>query len=170
MLRHTNQWLEADCHVTNKYNWTTSNWVAGQFYWIAVLPCWESVLCYARFSPLYRDLWQLGMRLDCYGETDRSTVWCKLTGQLLLLLLLLLLLSRVKWPETQFRLATGFTGLLQLVTTSNYNRFTDSHILHFTIARDESSTFSLRVATQRLSAMGAPTLPTPPSEAAQQQK
>jgi hypothetical protein len=47
-----------------------------------------------------------------------------------------------------------FIELLQNVTTSNYNRFTMSHTLQFTLARAKSSTSSLGVATQRLPTIG----------------
>jgi hypothetical protein len=58
-------------------------------------------------------------------------------------------------------LAIEFTGHLQLVTTSNYSRFTNSHTLQFSTVRARS-TFSRGVAKQRLSTMGIPPPPTPP--------
>jgi hypothetical protein len=43
-----------------------------------------------------------------------------------------MILSRVKWLDTGFGLVIRFIGLLQTVTTSNCNRFTNTYI-HFTI-------------------------------------
>jgi hypothetical protein len=48
------------------------------------------------------------------------------------------------------------------VSTSNYKRFTNSHILCFTIARANSSTFSLGVTTQRLPTIEITSPPTSP--------
>jgi hypothetical protein len=62
-----------------------------------------------------------------------------------------------------FGFVTGFIGVLQLVTTSNYNHLINSHNLQFTIARAKSSTFSLGVVTQRLPTMGTPPPSTLPS-------
>jgi hypothetical protein len=43
-------------------------------------------------------------------------------------------LSRVKWLQTGSELVTGFTGLLQLVITSNHSAIASSHSLQFTTA------------------------------------
>jgi hypothetical protein len=60
-------------------------------------------------------------------------------GVLLLFLLLLLLSSRIQWLDTGFGLVIGFTGLLQFVTTINYNAIAISHSLHSSMARTKSS-------------------------------
>jgi hypothetical protein len=54
-------------------------------------------------------------------------------------------------------LVTGFIGLLQLMTTGNYNSFTNSHTLQFTVARTKSSVSSVGIATQQLPTVGTPT-------------
>jgi hypothetical protein len=59
-----------------------------------------------------------------------------------------------------FRLVIGYIGLLELVTTSNYNRFASSNTLQFTIACAKSSITSLCTAMQRLPRRGTPP-PTP---------
>jgi hypothetical protein len=54
-----------------------------------------------------------------------------------------------------FGLVAGFIGHLKLVTTINYNRFTNRN-LEFTITRAKSSMSSLVIAMQWLSTVGTP--------------
>jgi hypothetical protein len=63
----------------------------------------------------------------------------------------------VQWPNKSFGSVIWFIGLLLLVNTSNYNRFTNSHTLQFSIAHPKSCTSSMAVATQRLLTTGTPT-------------
>jgi hypothetical protein len=68
-------------------------------------------------------------------------------------------MSYVRLLDTGFGSVIGFIGLLQIVITNNYNRFTNSHNLQYTIANATSPTFSQGVATQRLPTVSLLRLP-----------
>jgi hypothetical protein len=51
------------------------------------------------------------------------------------------MLSRVLSLDTGFGLAIGFIGPLNLVTTNNYNRFTDLHTLQVTTTQSTLQQF-----------------------------
>jgi hypothetical protein len=54
------------------------------------------------------------------------------------------------WLDTGFGLVIGFTEILQLVTTSNYNAFANLHILQITATHAKSSQFTVSSCTHCL--------------------